>query len=285
MRHQCPGVAEPCDIATFSIPASCGIVCGTNHVENRRLHRSRGQPAERPGSRGGASMRLVWVAAVACAIAVPATGLAQRPPDLRKPAEKEWLTIGGDWGNTRYSTLALINRSNVKTLKGAWVVHLGSGLGAKYSLEGTPIVKDGIMYIATGNDDVYALDARTGALIWEHKSGIDQAINTVCCGWDNRGMAVGEGKVFVGQLDGTFVALDAGTGKLLWQTLIGKWQDGYTITAAPLYYNGIVYTGISGGDREARGKLTAVDAKSGRELWRFWTVPEPGALGSETWPS
>ena len=101
------------------------------------------------------------------------------------------------------------------------MVHLGSGLGPKYSLEGTPIVKDGVMYFATGNDDVYALDAKTGALIWEHRSGIDQNINTVCCGWDNRGVAVGEGKVFVGQLDGTFVALDAKTGKPLWQTQIG----------------------------------------------------------------
>src|ERR1700704_4186146 len=169
---------------------------------NRWLSHSRGQPARTTGSRGGAHMRLVWVAAVACAIAVPWAVLAQRAPDLRKPAAKEWLTIGGDWGNTRYSTLAQINRNNIKMLKGAWVVHLGSGLGAKYSLEGTPIVKDGVMYFATGNDDVFALDARTGALIWEHRSGIEQNINTVCCGWDNRGVAVSEGKLFLGQLDG-----------------------------------------------------------------------------------
>lgn len=214
---------------------------------------------------------------------VPSVALAQA--DMRKPAGKEWLTIGGDWHNTRYSTLTQIDRANVKNLKAAWVVHLGSGLGQKYSMEGTPIVKGGVMYIASGNDDVYALDARTGALIWQHLSGIDQAINTVCCGWDNRGVAVGEGKVFVGQLDGTFVALDAKTGKELWKTEIGKWQEGYTISAAPLYYNGAVYTGISGGDREARGKLTALDAKTGKELWRFWTVPDPGAKGSETWPS
>ena len=194
-------------------------------------------------------MRLVWVVAVACAIAVPSAGLAQRAPDLRKPAGKEWLTIGGDWANTRYSTLAQINRNNVKTLKGAWVVHLGSGLGAKYSLEGTPIVKDGVMYLATGNDDVFALDARTGALIWEHRSGIEQNINTVCCGWDNRGVAVAEGKVFLGQLDGSFVALDAKTGQPAWKTQVARWQDGYTITAAPLYHNGVLYSGISGGDR------------------------------------
>src|SRR5271170_532341 len=147
---------------------------------------------------------------------VPAAALAQA--DLRKPAGKEWLTIGGDWHNTRYSTLTQISRANVKDLKAAWVVHLGSGLGQKYSMEGTPIVKDGVMYIATGNDDAYALDAKTGSLIWQHLSGIDQNINTVCCGWDNRGVAVGDGKVFVGQLDGTFVALDAKSGKELWKT-------------------------------------------------------------------
>ena len=161
------------------------------------------------------------IAALVFAAIVSSVACAQG--DLRKPAGKEWLTIGGDWHNTRYSTLTRINRNNVKNLKGAWVVHLGSGLGLKYSMEGTPIVKDGIMYIATGNDDVYALDARTGALIWEHKSGIDQAINTVCCGWDNRGVAVGEGKVFVGQLDGTLVALDQKSGEFISSSDLASW--------------------------------------------------------------
>jgi len=229
-------------------------------------------------------MRPVWLAVLACAICIPSAGLAQRAPDLRKPAGKEWLTIGGDWGNTRYSTLAQINRNNVKNLKGAWVVHLGSGIGAKYSMEGTPIVKDGVMYFATGNDDVFALDARTGALIWEHRSGIDQNISTVCCGWDNRGVAVAEGKVFLGYLDGNVVALEAKTGKLLWKTQVARWQDGYTITAAPLYHNGVLYSGISGGDRSSRGFVFALDAKTGQEKWRFWTVPAPGEFGSDTWP-
>src|SRR5262244_3482537 len=137
-----------------------------------------------------------------CSVICPAAGFSQKSPDLTKSAGKEWLTVGGDWHNTRYSTLTQINRNNVKNLTGAWVTHLGSGLGQKYSFEGTPIVKDGILYIATGNDDVFALDGKTGALIWEHRSGIEQNISTVCCGWDNRGVAVGDGKVFLGQLDG-----------------------------------------------------------------------------------
>ena len=217
--------------------------------------------------------------------AVFAADLKSGDPELRAPASREWLHAGGDWSNSRYSTLNEITPANVKNLKGAWVTHLGSGLGAKYSLETTPIVKDGVMYVTTGNDDVFALDARSGALIWEHKSGIDQNISTVCCGWDNRGLAIGDGKLFLGQLDGRFVALDAKTGKLVWQTQVGRWQDGYTITSAPTYFRGTVYTGISGGDRSARGKLTALDAKTGKELWHFWTAAGPGERGSDTWPS
>src|SRR3989475_12859583 len=214
-------------------------------------------------------MHRITASALICTIAFLSPAMAQRTPDLRQPAGKEWPTIGGDWHNTRYSTLTQINRNNVKNLKGAWVTHLGSGLGQKYSFEGTPIVKDGILYIATGNDDVFALDGKTGALIWEHRSGIEQNISTVCCGWDNCGVAVGDGKVFLGQLDGYFVALDIKTGREVWRTQLARWQDGYTITAAPLFHNGVVYSGISGGDRQARGFLAALDAKTGKEKWRF----------------
>src|SRR3977135_4199815 len=139
---------------------------------------------------------LLSIAAVA--VFIPAGGSARTMPDLRKPPGKEWLTIGGDWSNTRYSTLTQINRSNVKNLKGTWVTHLGSGLGSKYSFEGTPIVKEGVLYIATGTDDAFGLAGKPGALIWEHRSGIDQTISPVCCGWDNRGVAIGDGKVFIG---------------------------------------------------------------------------------------
>lgn len=146
---------------------------------------------------------------------------------LRSPVGEDRATNGGNLTNQRYSTLDEINTDNVKQLKGAWMTRLqGSGDGGKYSLEATPLVKDGIMYVVTGNDDVFALDAKTGAIRWQRWSGIDQKINTVCCGWDNRGLAMGEGKLFLGQLDDQVVALDIKTGKEIWKTPIEKWQDG-----------------------------------------------------------
>lgn len=205
---------------------------------------------------------------------------------LRSPAGKDWVTNGGNLTNQRYSTLKQIDTTNVKQLKGAWMTRLkGSGLGGKYSFEASPLVKDGIMYVVTGNDDVFALNAKTGEILWEYWSGIDQKISTVCCGWANRGLAMGEGLLFLGQLDANVVALDMKTGRLAWKTSIEKWENGYGITSAPLYYDGIVYSGITGGEFGVRGRLTALDAKTGAVLWRWYTLPGPGEVGSETWPA
>jgi quinohemoprotein ethanol dehydrogenase len=235
--------------------------------------------------------RLMFVAlAVGLTLVLVSTaiGQAQNGPNVTQPVGSDWPVVGGNLGNGRYSSLDQINTGNVQNLKAAWMIHLGSGLSTgtpPYTLEATPIVQDGVMYMTTGADDVYALDPKTGAEIWEYRSGLDQAINTACCGWDNRGVAVANGLVYVGRLDGAFMALDAKTGRVEWQTQVGRWQDGYTITSAPAYYNGVVYTGISGGEYGVRGKLTALDAATGQELWHFWTVPGPGDFGGDTWPS
>src|SRR6266852_4256949 len=204
---------------------------------------------------------------------------------LQSPVGKDWVTNGGNLTNQRYSTLKQIDTSNVKNLKGAWMIRLkGSAYGGKYSHEATPLVKDGVMYVITGNDDAFAVNAKTGEFLWEYWSGIDQKINTVCCGWINRGVALGEGMVFFGQLDANVVALDAKTGKVAWKTPIEKWENGYTITSAPIYYDGMIYIGMSGGEFGVRGRLTALDAKSGQILWRAYTLPAPGEFGSDTWP-
>src|SRR5262249_59602054 len=101
----------------------------------------------------------------------------------------------------------------------------------------------------------------------------------VCCGWVNRGLAMGEGLLFFGQLDANVVALDMKTGKLAWKTPIEKWENGYGITSAPLYYDGIVYSGITGGEFGVRGRLTALDAKTGAILWRWGALSRPAAGG------
>ena len=140
---------------------------------------------------------------------------------LQSPVARDWVTNGGNLTNQRYSTLSQIDKTNVNYLKGAWMTRLSrSGFGRKYSAEATPLVKDGIMYMVTGNDDVFALSAKTGEILWKRWSLIDQKISTVCCGWDNRGLAMGEGMLFLGQLDANVVALDIQTGREVWRTPI-----------------------------------------------------------------
>ncbi|HET7418547.1 MAG TPA: PQQ-binding-like beta-propeller repeat protein [Solirubrobacterales bacterium] len=204
--------------------------------------------------------------------------------ELAADPRENWITNGGSLSNARYSPLDEIDSDNVGELKGEWITHLnGSGEATKYSAEAQPIVYQGVMYVVTGADDVFAVDVETGKKLWVYEAKMPPQIDTICCGWTNRGVALGEGMVFLGQLDGTLVALDQKTGAVKWKATIGRWQNGETITNAPLYYNGRVYTGLSGGEFGIRGRLTAVDAKSGKVEWKFWTIPGPGETGHETW--
>jgi quinohemoprotein ethanol dehydrogenase len=205
--------------------------------------------------------------------------------NLMEEPRDAWVTNGGTLMNQRYSPLDEIDTGNVADLKGVWMTDLaGSGVAGKYSAEAQPIVYEGVMYVPTGADDVFAVSIETGKILWRYEAKLDQKISTVCCGWLSRGVALGEGKVYLGQLDGTLVALDQQTGQRVWQTAVGDWQKGYTITAAPLYYDGMVITGVSGGEFSIRGRVQAYDAKTGKEVWRFYTIPGPGEKGHDTWP-
>lgn len=205
--------------------------------------------------------------------------------DLAKPAADDWITNGGSTSNERYSTLDEINASNVSQLKGVWLTHLRkSAIAAKYSAESQPLEYKGVIYVPTGADDVFAVSAQTGEILWEHEANLDQTISVVCCGWESRGVALGDGKVYIGQLDGKLVALDQKTGQVAWQTQVARWQDGYSITAAPLYADGMVITGLSGGEFGIRGRVTAFDARTGKERWRFYTTAGPGQVGGDSWP-
>ena len=199
---------------------------------------------------------------------------------------ENWITNGGSLANQRYSPLTEVDSSNVAELNGVWHTHLrGSTTAAKYSAESQPLVYKGTVYVPTGEDDVFAVNAETGEIRWQYKANLDQKISTVCCGWESRGVALGDGKVYIGQLDGSLVALDQKTGDVAWKTVVGRWQDGYSITSAPLYLGGMVITGVSGGEFGIRGRVTAFDAQTGKEVWRFYTIPGPGETGHETWPA
>ena len=205
--------------------------------------------------------------------------------DAGAPPSDGWLKSGGNFFNQNYSPLTQINRQNVAQLRGVWRAHLdGSAMGAKYSGEAQPVVQDGVVYIVTGTDDVFAIGIKTGATLWKYQANLDQSISTVCCGWTSRGLALGEGKVYVGQLDGRLLALDQKSGQPVWSIQAERWQDGYTITAAPLYYAGMIIVGFAGGENGIRGRVKAYDAKDGRLIWTFYTIPGPGEMGHNTWP-
>ena len=243
---------------------AAGYVIGQSRAEDEAAQDARPSPTETP--------------AIEAAPAFSAEELLEEPTEA-------WLTNGGTLLNQRYSPLDQIDTDNVDELKGEWMVDLdGSGTAGKYSAEAQPIVYQGVMYVPTGADDVFAVRVSTGKVIWKYEAKLDQKINTVCCGWLSRGVALGDGKVYLGQLDGALVALDQKTGKKVWSAQVGRWQEGYTITSAPLYYDGLVYTGISGGEFSIRGRIQAYDAKTGEEVWRFHTVPGPGEKGHDTWP-
>jgi quinohemoprotein ethanol dehydrogenase len=199
-----------------------------------------------------------------------------------------WITSNGGTTNDRFSSLDEINTENVKGLKGDWMTKIGqNATAAKFSAEATPIEYEGTIYIPDGADDVFALDASTGKILWTYEPHLppDPLGEVVCCGWDNRGVAIGDGMVFVSQLNGDQVALDQKTGKVKWSTNIEKFKSGFSITSAPLYYNGKVYVGGSGGEYGIRGRLTALDAKTGKIAWKFWTTPAPNETGGDTWPN
>jgi quinohemoprotein ethanol dehydrogenase len=197
-----------------------------------------------------------------------------------------WITNGGNVYNQRYSALDQINRDNVKDLKAVWRARLdGSGAGPQHSGEAQPIVYNGVIYVVTGDNDVFAISVESGETLWKYTAGLDATISTVCCGWTSRGLGLGDGKIYVGQLDGKLLALDQQTGEIAWSVQAEAWQAGYTITSAPLYYDGMVITGFAGAEFGTRGRVKAYDADDGSHLWTFFVVPEPGEPGSETWPA
>ncbi len=228
-------------------------------------------------------IRSILVAAL-LSTAIPAATLAQTADDLKKDATtpSDVLVYGMGYSGQRYSPLTQINKQNVGKLVPVWAYSLADLQGG----ESFPIVKDGVIYITTHNSTA-AVDAMTGKQIWRviHEYP-RETLQVVCCGIVNRGAAIYEGMIIRALMDDRMIALDAKTGKEIWQVKSPDpvtHANGYAMTGAPLIVNGVVIVGVAGAEFSHRGLLEGYDAKTGKHLWRTYTIPAKGEPGSETW--
>jgi alcohol dehydrogenase (cytochrome c) len=196
----------------------------------------------------------------------------------RVTSSTDWPTYHGDRGGNRYSPLDQINRATVGRLAPAWVFPVP---GAS-NLQVTPVVVDGVMYVTNANECL-ALDAGSGRRIWHYQRPRTKGLAGDAASGINRGVAVDGDRLFMVTDHAHLIALDRFSGDLLWETPMADWRQNYGATSAPLVVGNLVVSGISGGDEGVRGFLAAYDRASGKEVWRFWTVPARGEPGSETW--
>jgi alcohol dehydrogenase (cytochrome c) len=198
---------------------------------------------------------------------------------VRATAEPHnWLMYSGGYMSQRYSLLKEIDRSNVKNLELKWILP-NQVFGAWQS---TPLVVDGIMYVTQRPNDVLAVDAKSGRVFWLYRHTVSPDAR-VCCGSNNRGVAILGDMVFLATLDARLIALDRKTGRPVWNVATGDPKLGYSMTMAPLVVKDKVLIGSGGGEYGIRGFIAAYDAPTGKEAWRFHTIPGPGEPGHETW--
>jgi alcohol dehydrogenase (cytochrome c) len=193
-----------------------------------------------------------------------------------------WPVNGGDTGNTSYSAANQINTGNVKNLKVAWALQLGT----LRSQESRPVVIGETLYVTSshGPKNTFAVNAKTGEIKWRYSPEIPKDVDQIaCCDVVNRGVAVAQGKVFVGRLDAHIVALDEKTGKEVWKTKVVDYQQGSAITSPPTVAGNVVVTGFAGGEYGVRGAIVGLDINTGKELWRTHTVPMGSEKGADTW--
>ena len=193
-------------------------------------------------------------------------------------SQTDWPTYHGQFSGNRYSTLDQIAKGNVARLAPKWIFPLVNTA----PLQVTPVVVSGVMYVTSANE-CYALDAGSGRQIWHYQRQRTRNLVGNAAGGINRGVAVADERVFMVTDNDHILALNRNTGRLLWETEMADWRLNYNATSAPLAVGSLVISGTSGGDEGARGFVAAFDQATGKEAWRFWTVPAPGEPGSETW--
>jgi alcohol dehydrogenase (cytochrome c) len=189
-----------------------------------------------------------------------------------------WLTYSGTYSGQRYSPLRQVDASNVRNLEIKWLLQ-NQVFG---SWESSPLVVDGVMYLTQRPNDVLAVDARTGRIFWIYKY-VGAPDVRVCCGSNNRGLAIHGDTLFMGTLDAHLVAVDRRNGRLAWNIEVADRTLGYSVSMAPLVVKDKVIVGVGGGEYGIRGFIAAYDVATGKEAWRFYTIPAPGEAGSDTW--
>jgi alcohol dehydrogenase (cytochrome c) len=197
---------------------------------------------------------------------------------LKKPEDGDWLMVRRTYDGWGYSPLDEITPGNVRRLQPVWVFATGVTNGH----EAAPIVNNGVMFVATPGNQVIAIDAKTGGLIWRYRRPLPEDV--ILLHPTSRGVALSGDKVFFAAGEAILVALDARTGREVWTTKVAENKNGYYMSLAPLVVDGKVLVGASGGENGVRGFVAAYDVDSGKEAWRAYTVPAPGEPGSETWP-
>jgi PQQ-dependent dehydrogenase (methanol/ethanol family) len=201
---------------------------------------------------------------------------------LKNPSR--WLTYSGEYNGRRHSPLTQINPSNVNRLTAQWTFQSGITTEGR-GFESTPIVLDGVLYVTGSNNSAWALDARSGRPFWRYRYPLPQGLTSGSVYSVNRGFGILGDRLFMTTLDAHLIALDMKTGTLLWDVMLEDYKKGYSATLAPLIVKDKVVIGISGGEYATRGFIEAYDARSGKRVWRFNTIPTAGEPGSETWPS
>ena len=225
---------------------------------------------------------------IAPAAATPAPGpmpdvLANYAPvtaaRLRKPEDGNWLLFRRTYDGWGYSPLAQITPANVARLQLVWSFATGQVEGH----QAPPIVNNGVMFVATPGNQLIAIEAKSGNILWRYKRPLPEDLTTLHP--TNRGVGLFGDKVFFASADAVLVALDARTGKEAWTAKVAEYKNGYYMSLMPLVADGKVMLGTSGGELGVRGFVAAYEADTGKEVWRTYMVPEPGQPGSDTWPS
>jgi alcohol dehydrogenase (cytochrome c) len=206
---------------------------------------------------------------------------AQVTFDMLRKAQDDpasWLSYGKNYYGWRYSPLAQIDASNVSSLAPAWILPTG----APGNNEASPIVLGDMMYLTGPANSAWAVDLLTGRKVWSYSKTAPPGLG-LCCGPVNRGFAILGDRLFKVNVQATLVALEAKSGKVIWETMLDDYKRGYTATSAPLIVKDMVVTGIAGGEWGVRGYVDAYDAATGKRKWRFYTIPDKGEKGVETW--